>query len=403
MNSHPTLRAKLLWQKIDPEQWPIAINDLPMGTALVGGAIRDGLLGRLKSKPDLDLVVPSKALELAKALAEKYGAKNIVLDARRNIARLALDGWTIDLANLEGTNISADLWRRDFRVNAIGLILSPNPQLLDPTGGIQNLKNKALVAVSEANLIADPIRLLRGLRIMAEMELELDPQTKRWINSHKRLIQNAAPERIQNELQRLVNAQGADEAIHLLKRNQILQPWESSVNELSHQPPSIKNAKELTSEEINIALPLARLTHLLSDKGLESLRFSRRQRQRCFVLRKWKNKNDGRNFASLDEKERLKLHQDLEKDLPALIIDFSINEQIKWLKRWRNSQDPLFHPSSPIDGNTIQELLNLPAGKKIGELMTHLCHEKAFGRLQTPEEALTEARCWNKRKNPYCD
>ena len=51
--------AAALRQRLDPERWPVPPEALPAGTALVGGAVRDGLLGRLAEKPDLDLVVPA--------------------------------------------------------------------------------------------------------------------------------------------------------------------------------------------------------------------------------------------------------------------------------------------------------------------------------------------------------
>ena len=76
--------------------------------------------------------------------------------------------------------------------------------LWDPTGGLRDLQQGCLTAVSEANLIDDPLRLLRGLRLMAEIPLTISSQTMAWIERHVARLPEAAPERILAELQRLV-------------------------------------------------------------------------------------------------------------------------------------------------------------------------------------------------------
>ena len=125
--------AKLLLRRLNPDKWPLRIDQLPLGTALVGGAVRDGLLNRLQEKPDLDLVVPNNAIKITQNFAKSLGSTSIVLDAERDMARLVFQGWTIDFATQIGCSLEEDLWRRDFRLNAIALLLGPNPKIVDPT------------------------------------------------------------------------------------------------------------------------------------------------------------------------------------------------------------------------------------------------------------------------------
>ena len=87
-----------LRERLAPAHWPLPLARLPGGTALVGGAVRDGLLNRLQEQPDLDLVVPTDAIALTKALAQELHGTCVVLDAERSIARLVLGGWTVDIA-----------------------------------------------------------------------------------------------------------------------------------------------------------------------------------------------------------------------------------------------------------------------------------------------------------------
>ena len=119
-------QSEQVWQRLAVEQWPVPLNLLPAETALVGGAVRDALLNRLPAQQDLDLVVKSDAVGLTQRLNRELGGSLVVLDETRDIARLVLRGWTIDIARQEGHNLEDDLWRRDYRLNAIALPLKTN-------------------------------------------------------------------------------------------------------------------------------------------------------------------------------------------------------------------------------------------------------------------------------------
>ena len=401
----------LLWRRLEPDRWPLKPAQLPDGAVLVGGAVRDGLLNRLPPCPDLDLVIPGAVLSTVQRLAKDHGGVCVVLDEQRDMARLVLRGWTIDFARFEGDDLREDLFRRDFKLNAIALTLSDPQQLIDPTGGIQDLQNGLICAIRESNLRDDPLRLLRALRLMAELEMRIDADTLAMLQANSPLLTHSAPERIQAELLRLVAAPAADEAIALLQALALLNPWRPRDLEHSHSTlgrPLIANSS-MTLEEQTLALPLARLTGLLSDPGLKSLRFSRRQIQRCSRLRYWQERIGAGDSVTLDETERLRLHQDLEADLPALVLCWPKQRRDEWMQRWRDPKDPLFHPCSPLDGDTLQKALSLQPGPKLGALIQHLTTAHAYGRVSTREQVLDEARRWLHRppstseSNRRCD
>ena len=401
----------LLWHRLEPDRWPLKPSQLPEGAVLVGGAVRDGLLNRLPPCPDLDLVIPGAVLGTVQRLAKDHGGVCVVLDEQRDMARLVLKGWTIDFARFEGDDLIEDLFRRDFKLNAIALSLSDPQQLIDPTGGIQDLQNGLICAIRESNLRDDPLRLLRALRLMAELEMRIDADTLAMLEANSPLLTHSAPERIQAELLRLVAAPAADEAIALLQALALLNPWRPRDLEHSHSTlgrPLIANSS-MTLEEQTLALPLARLTGLLSDPGLKSLRFSRRQIQRCSRLRYWQERIGAGDSVTLDETERLRLHQDLEADLPALVLCWPKQRRDEWMQRWRDPKDPLFHPCSPLDGDTLQKALSLQPGPKLGALIQHLTTAHAYGRVSTREQVLDEARRWLHRppstseSNRRCD
>jgi len=135
-NAAPHEQAQLLLKQINPESWPICIDQLPEGTALVGGAVRDAFLGRhSQHTPILILWCPAMLYAHTARLAKAFGGKRVVLDEQRDIGRLVLKGWTIDLARQEGHCLEDDLWRRDYSLNAIAPSTTPIGPPMRPDGG----------------------------------------------------------------------------------------------------------------------------------------------------------------------------------------------------------------------------------------------------------------------------
>lgn len=395
--------AEELWQRLLAEPWPLPREALPPGTALVGGAVRDGLLGSLERQPDLDVVVPGDALALARQLARDHGGTCVVLDAERSIARLVLGGWSLDLARQEGENLEADLKRRDYTINAIALPLpaagATAAALVDPTGGLHHLGCRQLVAVSEANLLADPLRLLRGIRLACCLNFELEPTSRRWIESHASQLARVAGERVLAELEKLASAACGETGLALALACGLLSSWGAdaatprSATALSALGLDQAQDRGLQAEEISWALPLARLTALLPPEAMAGLRSSRRLQQRCRALRHWRQKlGSVGGWDGLPEAGRLALCSELEADLPALLLLLLPQSTAGLLERWRLPSDPLFHPAPPLDGLSLQQELAIPPGRLLGRLLAHLTLERAFGRLAAGPEAHADAR-----------
>jgi len=407
----PHDRAAALWRRLAPERWPVPPACLPAGTALVGGAVRDALLGRLATKPDLDLVVPGDAVALSRRLAGQLGGAVVVLDRERSIARLVLRGWTVDLARQLGDTLEQDLLRRDYSANALALALpggsSPDDLqdcaggLQDPSGGMQDLAEGRLRAIREANLLADPLRLLRGVRLAWELNLTLEPTTEGWIQRHHGRLQEVAGERILAELERLAASPGGGAGLAQAVALGLLAPAGDSGSirtRLESLAPERARAMGLREEEARWALPLARLASVLGPADLERLRASRRLRQSCERLARWHERLESvaGHPDRLPEGERFVLQQQLEADLPALALLADGDWGPGALKRWRNPDDPLFHPRPPLDGATLQVRLGLPPGPRLGALLEYLSRERAFGRLAATADGqtLTLARRW---------
>ena len=273
--------AQALWQRLLAEPWPLPLQALPAGTALVGGAVRDGLLGCLEPQPDLDFVVDGDAIALTRQLARDHGGTVVILDVNHNIARLVLGGWNLDLARRGGPSLEADLLRRDYSVNAIALPLPSGrgeaSALVDPSGGLGHLQQRQLVALSEANLLADPLRLLRGIRLASSLGFALEPSSAAWIQSHGPQLTTVAGERVLAELTKLAAAQQGERGLAQALAWNLLQGWgaDASANLAGL---SLERARQrgLLEGEIEWALPLARICALLPPQALAGLRSSNR-------------------------------------------------------------------------------------------------------------------------------
>ena len=286
----------------------------------MGGVVRDALLGRLRDNPDVDLTVPRGAIQLCRQLASRWGGTVVVLDQVRDMGRLVHGPWTVDVAAWDSSTMEADLWRRDFALNAMAYHLGQRT-FHDPCGGLQDLAQRRLRCVAAANLAADPLRVLRAYRLAAELGCTIEERTRQWLQQEAPKLDMVASERILAELERLC---GAPQAHHwLLETGAVLRAWLPMVRPwpglecLNHQLAMVLG---LEGESLARHLAVARLWGLLGGQSVvERLGCSRRQQ------RQWQRLNHWRQVwaaspTGLTEDLQLHLHLELTEDLPALML-----------------------------------------------------------------------------------
>jgi putative nucleotidyltransferase with HDIG domain len=185
----------------------------------VGGSVRDVILGRLSQ--DVDLVVDGDAVALGRRLANEAGADYFELDPDRGTGRMLLTTargvrTIYDFTRLQAGSIESDLRLRDFTVNAMAVAVDDPGRLIDPTGGLDHLRRRWLEACTPRAVLDDPIRAVRAVRIAAELEARISPETVAQIRDAARLLGEVSAERLRDELFRLLGLPSPAPSLRLM-------------------------------------------------------------------------------------------------------------------------------------------------------------------------------------------
>jgi tRNA nucleotidyltransferase (CCA-adding enzyme) len=198
---------------------------------LVGGAVRDLMLGR--GRADIDLVVEGDPEALAAAL----GAEPVVVHSRFGTIKVDWNGEEIDLAAARresyarpgalptvdlGAPIRTDLARRDFTVNAMAIPLADPADLLDPYDGQVDLRDGLLRVIHDRSFVDDPTRAIRAARYATRFGFGIEPHTRELLQAAD--LTTVTPERRAEELRRLAREERGVRGLELLAGWGLVEP-----------------------------------------------------------------------------------------------------------------------------------------------------------------------------------
>ncbi len=389
-------------------QFPFDFNDLPTPAYLVGGWVRDRLLNRQGKYLDLDFVLPEKAVETAQAIARKYKAGFVVLDAERQIARVVFKDGTVDFAQQMGNSLVADLGRRDFCMNAIAIECHHIEQdFVDPFDGIGDLKARKIRMVEPENLADDPLRILRGYRQAAQLGFEIEDLTRQVLIKLAPKLKSVAAERVRSELGYLLSIPNGSQWMIELVSDRILDDWlprqdlnlqrfakiEAAISTLLTKFSNLELFfnKQLSGDRYaSVIVKLAALTN--NATALESLGLSRaEQRWLVGILRHLPKFMTLLDSASL--KEQYQFFQPTLEFFPAIAVlalasGYEFEAIAHWLERWLNPDDAIAYPVSLITGDDLRKDLGIAPSPKIGELLESVKIAQVEGKINSREEAI---------------
>ncbi|ABA23438.1 Polynucleotide adenylyltransferase region [Trichormus variabilis ATCC 29413] len=407
-----------------PENWPFSLEWLPQPAYMVGGAVRDAMLGRSREYLDLDFVIPSDAVKVARTIAHRYQAGFVLLDPVRRIARVVFPQATADFAQQEGDSLETDLHRRDFTVNAIAY--NPHTQeIIDPLNGCADLQAGVLRMIAKANLKDDPLRLLRAYRQAAQLGFTIEPATQAAIRDLASQLCQVAAERVRVEIGYLLASPQGHTWMAIAENDGLLKQFFPNttpesfrklavVDEVAdlltkHWPQLGAELQGYVRETVKTTwLGIAKLACLVhpdprvAEIELQKLTYSRAeiravttalklfpqlktantQREQYFVFQE-----AGMVFAAIAV---LALVQDTLVE--AMSGDNRLSAYSPLITRYLNPDDLVAHPTQLVSGKNLMIALDIPPSPLVGELLTEIAIARIEGKVTTTEAAIAFAR-----------
>ncbi|HEY9693558.1 MAG TPA: CCA tRNA nucleotidyltransferase [Oculatellaceae cyanobacterium] len=400
---------------LSPQNLPFSLELLPQPAYLVGGAVRDALLGRRREYLDLDFVIPNHAVQTARKIASYYKAGFVLLDAERKIARVVFPEATVDFAQQEGASLETDLQRRDFTVNAIAYNPYTN-EIIDPLNGYADLQLKMMRMVAPANLQDDPLRLLRAYRQAAQLSFVIEPTTKSTIRQLALLISEVAAERVLTELRYLLKTPQGTPLLIAAVEDGLLSSWFPSVTaEGLAQLIKVDQAAELLGktwsnlkielvrslrDTINTSLVgIAKLVNLLPatppEAELQMLRlsYSRPEIKAVTTAITYLPQLQAVVQSEMSLAEQYFFFQNVKGVFPAIAVlavgsGIEVDAIAPLINRYLNPDDQVAHPTPLITGKDLMQALKLSPSPQIGQLLTDIQIARIEGKITTSAQAL---------------
>lgn len=217
------------------------VADLDLETYLVGGFVRDHLLGRGKAK-DIDIVAVGSGIDLAKAVQQELpGANAIQIFKNYGTAMVQWRDITLEFVGARKESYSEesrnpivkkgtlkdDQHRRDFTINALAVSLNPGEvgKLVDPFQGLNDLQEGVIKTPLDPDVTYsdDPLRMLRAIRFAAQLNFKIEDGSLRSISKNRQRIDIVSKERVVEELHKIMMCSKPSLGFLLLEQNGLLE------------------------------------------------------------------------------------------------------------------------------------------------------------------------------------
>jgi poly(A) polymerase len=251
-----------------------AFSDAGFDLAVVGGPVRDALLGR--PTHDLDFTTnasPDEILTIMKPISTAQwdiGRAFGTIGARVQREQVEIttyradsyDGVTRKPTVEFGDSIEGDLVRRDFTVNSMALQV-PSVKLVDPTGGVEDLVAGILRTPADPRISFgdDPLRMLRAARFSAQLGFRVDDATADAITELRETLKIVSPERIQSELVRLMQTDDPVRGVRVLVETGLIEEFLPEVSALRLEVDEHHHHKDVYEHSLTVLSQAIALEH----------------------------------------------------------------------------------------------------------------------------------------------
>ena len=377
------------------------------GLYLVGGAVRDLLLGR--ANLDLDLVVERDAPRLASLLADRIGGK-VTIHHRFGTAKLRHENLIIDLATARAEtyshpgalptvhpgSIADDLARRDFTINAMAIYLDPDNfgQLVDPFQGEKDLGHKLIRVLHPRSFVDDATRMLRAVRYEQRFDFQLEETTESLLRRDLSMIHTISGDRIRHELELIFKEARPEKPLRRAAALYLLQEIHAALKGNGWIAKAFEQARS-TANPPSPGLYLSLAVHHFSQgEGEEFITSLNIPKATARAIRDTLSLRE--NLASL-EAPQLSLsaiHRLLRDYSPTSILAWDIASESPLIQqRLHLYLDRLRYVKSSLNGKDLQDM-GLPPGPQIGEILEALHEARLDQRVKTRAEEVDLVRRW---------
>ncbi len=392
---------------------------------LVGGFIRDSLLGR-KSR-DLDIILDGSDFKLVKKFAQKYGKYPICLNS--DLRRVVLSKeYQLDFTLKKSSTLESNLKERDFTIDALALDLesnslnNPHLCLIDIKNGLENLLNGKIALVTNKALNADPLRLLKAFRLKSQLDFKIEDNLLNKILKKHQSIDKIAKERIKGEICLILSSsKSGDHLTHpaakkLLERilstpiyienlcylEKILNPEAELISSL--KPKLIEHLRRRVSGEtraellkiISLIFPFSP-SKKIGEKVTETLKLSGRERkliQKIINLFPLLKESIGKPLDSPEVSVFLsKGGEETVETCLAVIASKPEDASLLYLcseiiATFFKKQALILRPPKLVSGDELIKLLGIQPGPKVSIILEKIHQAQITGKVQQKEEAI---------------
>jgi tRNA nucleotidyltransferase (CCA-adding enzyme) len=379
-----------------------------MSLYIVGGSVRDAMLGRANF--DLDLVVEGDAIALAMAMAQVSGAR-LTVHHRFNTAKLKSGSWAIDIAQArsetyarpgalpvvrQGT-LQDDLFRRDFTINAMAVRLTPAPagELIDPFGGCTDLKHKLIRVLHDKSFIDDATRIWRAIRYEQRLGFNLEAHTLELLKASIPNLDAISGDRLRHELEAVLKEKEPEEVLHrawILKALARIYPSLRGDTWLARK---FRQAREVVPVHQLVEIYPALLTYRLDNRELEEYIKCLRPTQKTTTVLRDTQRLKG-ILKSLEQKDtkNSKVYELLRNfnntsALASVVATSSVTARDN-LKLYL---EKLRYVRPVLNGDDLLRL-GVPPGPGMQELLTSLLYARLDEKLKTKADEEAVAKKW---------
>lgn len=363
---------------------------------LVGGAVRDAMLGRRVA--DLDVTSEMPATELAPVLAVAAGGISGT-PTRFGTVKLRVRGRTLDLATarresyrrpgalpeVSPADMKADLARRDLSINAMAASLAPRTfgELLDPLGGAIGLAQRAICVLHERSFQDDATRILRVVRYATRLGFRIERRSARWLRRDLGYLRFISPARIHREIVRTAEEEAGAKALLQALRLGVLDALDGAIDRPQTRYALSRASRQTLPSSALIAVMLYALPPGTRGRAVQRLGLTRRQTSFVTLCRRLRDA-EGR-MADLQGSALFSLASETGVEAATVGAVASVSPVVRAKLAWYVRRARAMHPL--LDGNDLLDL-GVPQGPLVGVVLETVRSAVVDGKVRSRAGAL---------------